>query len=433
MRNRLARLVRTSVVGRILSTVVFNFVIYLTLGLPLAVLPTIVHSTLGYGPALAGLAVSLQYVGTLVSRPSAGRMVDSSGPKRAVILGLTGSAGAGLLLLAASALERSPVLALLLIGSSRLLAGFAESWGSTGSIMWTIGRVGARRTAQVISWNGITSYGGLALGAPLGVIVTDGWGLDVLGGLVALLAATALLFAATRPPIVVVPGERLGFASVFARVALLGAALSLGSIGFGVLASFAALFYQARHWSNPALMLSMFGVCFIASRMAFASRIGRADGLRVALACFAVESTGLAIIWQSGSTPTALIGTALTGLGFALVFPSLGVEAVSRVSPANRGAALRRLFPVLRPGPWRVGTACRRHRRPVRLRLGVPVRLPVEPQRLPAGRRLRVRGLAPRSGCCRPGTHRRRKRVTSAGPPGKDTGRSDDRRRRGLP
>jgi MFS family permease len=339
-RNRLGRLVRASIVGRILSTVVFNFVIYLTLGLPLAVLPTIVHSTLGYGPALAGFAVSLQYIGTLISRPSAGRMVDSSGPKRAVILGLAGSIGAGLLLVAASAVEWAPPLALVLIGGSRLLAGFAESWGSTGSIMWTIGRVGARRTAQVISWNGITSYGGLALGAPLGVLVTQAWGLHVLGALIVVLAAGALLFARPRPPIVVVPGERLGFASVFGRVAPFGVALSLGSIGFGVLASFAALFYQARHWSNPALMLSLFGICFMLSRIVFASRIGRADGLQVALACFAVESVGLAVIWQSSSVAMALAGAALTGLGFALVFPSLGVEAVSRVGPANRGAAL---------------------------------------------------------------------------------------------
>src|SRR5436189_5769618 len=64
---------------RIISTSVLIFVCYFTIGLQLAVVPGFVHWQLGYNAVLAGLAISVQYVATLASRPLAGRMGDSVG------------------------------------------------------------------------------------------------------------------------------------------------------------------------------------------------------------------------------------------------------------------------------------------------------------------------------------------------------------------
>ena len=339
--SRLLRRLRTVPAIRILATVMFNLALYLTLGLPLAVLPTVVHRSLGYGPVLAGLAVSLQYVGTLVSRPSAARMVDGRGPKQAVVWGLAAATGAGVLLVLASLVARVPAAALGIIGISRVLAGFAESWVSMGAIMWTIARMGHARTAQVISWNGITSYGGLAIGAPVGVIIAGRSGLAAIGLSIAVLGGCALLLALPRtPPRRGQPGRRLGFAAVFWRVTPLGVALSLGSLGFGVIASFVALFYASRGWSNPALMLTVFGASFILCRLVFARRIGRHGGLPVSQVCFVIEAVGLILIGTAAGPLQVLAGAALAAAGFALVFPALGVVAVQRVDTANRGAAL---------------------------------------------------------------------------------------------
>ena len=337
---RLWQRLRTVPAIRIGETVVFHFVLYLTLGLPLAVLPTVVHRGLGFGAVLAGLAVSLQYVGTLLSRPGAGRIVDGRGPKHAVVWGLAAASAAGALLLLASAFAAIPVLALATIGASRLLAGFAESWVSTGAIMWTIARLGYSRTAQVISWNGITSYGGLAFGAPLGGVIAGREGRAAIGIAGAALGGVAALLALARIGRRGRPGPRLGFASVFSRVAPLGLALSLGSLGFGVIASFVALFYARRGWSDPALMLTVYGVSFMACRILFARRVGSADGLRVSRICFATEAAGLLLVGTAAGPLQVLVGGAVAGFGFALVFPALGVVAVGRVDAANRGAAL---------------------------------------------------------------------------------------------
>jgi nitrate/nitrite transporter NarK len=72
----------------IVSFTYFTFVCYLSIGLPLAVLPPYVHYRMGYSAALAGLVISIQYIATLASRPWAGRISDRAGAKVSVEWGM---------------------------------------------------------------------------------------------------------------------------------------------------------------------------------------------------------------------------------------------------------------------------------------------------------------------------------------------------------
>jgi predicted MFS family arabinose efflux permease len=53
-----------------------------------------------------------------------------------------------------------------------------------------------------------------------------------------------------------------------------------------------------------------------------------------------VEAAGLALIWLARDTLVATAGAALGGLGYSLLYPGFGVEAVRRVAPENRGLAM---------------------------------------------------------------------------------------------
>ncbi|MDP3843806.1 MAG: MFS transporter [Oxalobacteraceae bacterium] len=331
---------KNNVTFQVVATVFFTFICYLTIGIPLAVLPGYVHFDLGFSAILSGLAISMQYLATLSSRPYAGHMADSVGSKQTVMIGLAACGASGVLMMLSAACSDAPRLGLAALLLGRLALGFGESWVATGAITWGIGRVGIENAARVLSLNGIASYGALAVGAPLGVVIERSGGFSAIGITVAALGLAGLAIAAFRAPTAIVRGEKLAFRHVLRRVLPHGICQALGSVGFGVIASFITLFYAAHHWANAALALTVFGTAFVVVRLLFAHTINRFGGFPVAIVSFAVECAGLLLLWQAGLPQWALAGAALTGAGFALIFPALALEAVGLVAAPSRGAAL---------------------------------------------------------------------------------------------
>ncbi|UBM23362.1 MFS transporter [Pseudomonas sp. p1(2021b)] len=330
----------SSITLQILSIVFYTFIAFLCIGLPIAVLPSYVHDQLGFGAVVAGLTIGLQYLATLLSRPFAGRVADGLGGKRAIRYGLYGIAGCGGLTLLSAWTVALPWLSLLLLLAGRLCLGIAQGLIGVATLSWGIGQVGSEHTARVISWNGIASYGAIAIGAPAGVLLVDALGFSVLGVALLLLAVMTLLVLRTRPDAVVVRGERLPFWSAFGRVAPFGLGLTLASIGYGTLTTFVTLYYLERGWTGAAWCLSAFGLCFIVSRLLFVNAVNRFGGYSVAMACMATEVVGLTLLWLAPSPAAALVGAGLTGFGLSLVYPALGVEAIKQVPSSSRGAGL---------------------------------------------------------------------------------------------
>lgn len=325
---------------QILGYVFFSFVIYLAIGLPLATLPAYVHFKMGFSAALAGLVISVQSIATFITRPWAGRISDHTGAKISVLWGMATCTVSGGFLLAAPLLHHWPWISFSLIILSRLTLGVGESLGSTGATLWGIASAGPTQTARVISYNGVSTFGALALGAPLGVVIEQHLGLAWIGLLTILVSAASFFLALRKPPIAVIHGEHLPFKDVLGRVVPHGMGLALGGLGYSVLATFVTLYFVSRNWGGAALCLTAFGFAFISARLTFIHTIERYGGFPVAIVCLIVESLGVFLLWRAPAEWVAFAGATLSGLGYSLVFPALGVEAVRRVPLPSRGTAL---------------------------------------------------------------------------------------------
>jgi predicted MFS family arabinose efflux permease len=318
----------------------FTFVSYFSVGVPVAVLPVYIHMRLGMSAAMAGTVIGLQSLATLASRPCAGFICDRMGAKVSVLWGMAACSASGMLMASAAAFEHMPGLSFALLIASRLPLGMAVSLGSTGAILWGVRSLGQEQTARVISFNGITTYGGVGLGAPFGVVLATHWGLGGIGVFTAAFGAASLLLAARKSPVAPVHGEPERFLRLLGGVAGHGIAVALSTVAYGVLITFIALYFSSRHWSGAALCLTAFGASFIVMRGLFAQAINRLGGYPVAMPSVAITAIAMFWLWRAGSPWMAAAAATLTGLGFSLVYPALGVEAIRHVPEHNRGSAL---------------------------------------------------------------------------------------------
>lgn len=326
---------------KIITYVIFSFIGYFLIGLPLAIIPIFITKNLGFSELVAGIVISLQYITTFLMRSYAGKIVDTKGPKPAVLLSMMFFGICGILLYLTHFFHTNAFISLTILIVARLVTGCAEGMVGASPINWAILKFGKNHTAKAISFNGVASYGGLALAAPLGVVINNHFGLEGIGILTLLLGVIAYFLANSKQNIIsdAVKVEQ-SFFKVLKIIAPLGLCLTLAGLGFGGISNFITLYYEFFGWANAALCLTVFSVVFIIGRLIFNNSINRYGGIKVGIVCMAFETIGLLILFLATTPHLALLGAGITGLGFSLVFPAFGVKAVSLVSDSNKGAAL---------------------------------------------------------------------------------------------
>lgn len=316
------------------------FVVFLITGVALPVLPLHVHEGLGQSTFVVGLIVSAQFVASLLSRVYAGAFSDRRGPKQAVIVGLFLSAIAGIFYLASLFVMDQPMLAVGLLLVGRGIFGGAESFVITGAQAWALALVSHQHAGKSISWVGTAMYAAMALGAPLGSIAFNVFGFVAIG-LVTLLVPVVTLFGVLpMRPVPPQPQVRGALGKVARAVWVPGLGVAFTSLGFGAVSAFGVLQFVDRGWEPAWLSFTAFAAAFIMARIFLGGLSDRFGGARVSLIFASVEAVGLALIGFSPWPWLGFVGAALTGLGYSLVYPGLGLEAVRRAPPESRGLAM---------------------------------------------------------------------------------------------
>jgi len=331
---------KSSVLTTLLPIMAAVLVAFLVTGMAIPVLPLHVHQGLGLGPFVVGLVAGSQFAASLLSRFWSGAYADTRGAKRAVVAGLLIAASSGLLYLLSLRFLRAPEtsVAVLLLGRAQL--GGAESFIITGALSWGLALAGPQHTGKVIAWVGTALWAAYAAGAPTGTALYTSSGFAAIALATVLLPLVTLLVVARLRPIAPAANAHPAVTQVLGAVWRPGLGGALSSVGFGAITTFAALIFAARGWSAAWLALTTLSVALILGRVVFGHLPDQLGGARVALVCVLIEAAGQAMIWLAPSSALVFVGAAVTGLGYSLVFPGFGVEAVRRAPAQSRGLAM---------------------------------------------------------------------------------------------
>ncbi|MHA6909704.1 arabinose transporter [Ralstonia pseudosolanacearum] len=326
-----------SVVGPVITVV---FVGFLIVGFSMPVLPLHVHDGLGMSTFAVGLVAGSQFVASLLSRVFAGQFSDSRGPKRAVAIGLIGAAASGGLYLLSLAFRGTPVVSVGVLLVGRALLGAAESFIITGALGWGFGLARAAHTGKVIAWVGSAMFAAFAVGAPMGNLLYASFGFFGVA-LATLLMPLATLAMLTRTPAVPASQAKKPSAShVLSSILLPGLGLAASSLGFGAITAFVSLLYMHNGWGAGWQAFTAFALALILTRALFGHLPDKLGGPKVAMVSILIEGAGQLLLWMAPSATVALLGAALTGLGYSLVYPAFGTEAVRKAPPESKGLVM---------------------------------------------------------------------------------------------
>ncbi len=119
-----------------------------------------------------------------------------------------------------------------------------------------------------------------------------------------------------------------------------GLGLSLAIVGYATMAAFVVLHLDKQGVGHGAAVFAAFAVSVFAMRVIGGGLPDRFGSIPCIIGAGTIEAAGLLTIASATSMPVAVLGAVAMGSGFSLLFPSLALLVVNRVSEERRGAAM---------------------------------------------------------------------------------------------
>jgi MFS family permease len=303
-------------------------------GAVLPVIPRFVHGPLDAGNVAVGVVIGSYAITGLLLRPFAGRLADHRGRKPTVLLGSILVALGGFMYLLPLGVAG--------LVAARLVLGAGEGTVFTAGSAWIVDLAPLGRRGRVIGLYGLAVWAGLSIGPLIGELLLHASGYTLVWLFAGTMPLLGALIATRLPdPFHAVPHPEEEHHALIEHEAIRpGAALALGSIGYGTMAAFVVLHLEARGVGHGAAVFGAFATMVVLTRLIGGDLPDRVGPARVATVAAVVEAVGLATIAVAHSLPVALAGALAMGAAFSLLYPSLSLIVVGRVSDTRRGAAL---------------------------------------------------------------------------------------------
>jgi MFS family permease len=306
----------------------------LSVGATLPVIPRYVQGPIGGSDFSVGLVTGAFAITGLACRPLAGNLADSRGRKQIAVVGSLLSAVAGVLYFVPAGVPGLVV--------ARLFLGAGEGMVYTAGSAWVVDLAPPERRGRIIGLYGLSIWGGLTLGPPIGELILRASDFELVWAFAAAapLLGAVVAWRITDPYRNAEPAPLEARTLVERKSLLPGLGLALGVVGYAAVAAFLVLHLDERGIGHGAEVFAAFAATVVLARILGGWLPDRFGPVPCVIGAGLVESAGLLAIMVAESAAVAVAGALAMGAAFSLLLPSLALVVVNQVPESRRGAAM---------------------------------------------------------------------------------------------
>ena len=298
----------------------------------IAVLPLYLRD-LGGSDSQVGLVIGIFAIAALFPRPFVGREIDRGGGKRFLLAGTAVFVAASLLYLLASNIT--------ILFGVRIVHGIGMALFTTAAFALVADLAPVTRRGEALGIWGTVPTMASAIAPFVGLEIRERYGDNTVFIISAILAGMSFLLVTFMRDPHKEHDPNAASAGLIEKSVFFPAILVISmTFIFGSVSSFVLLFADERNITNAGLYFTASAGAVVISRLFGGKLSDRHGRWAVILPSMGLMGLGVAILSQSSSLLTLILGAAVIGLSFGGGFPALSALAVDLAPEGRRGAAM---------------------------------------------------------------------------------------------